>query len=285
MSEPRTTSVAQLRQSAAPATANGGTQQAKKLSLLTAMAKNFSMEPQAFMAALKATVMRPDKQGNRATDAEIAAFLAVAQEYKLNPFTKQIHAFKDKDGTVIPVIGVDGWAELVNRHPAFDGVEFEYKDTDAGGPYAVTCIMYRKDRSRPIKITEFFDECFAHAKGRTFQNPWSTHPRRMLRHKAYVQAARMAFGFGGMMDEQDAIDAEFMELGGGAPAAVEFTPEHQAGETIDQHGEIHALEHQPANTVPAMEIPEDTAEAVPADTAPEPARAGNGISDPGFAFE
>ena len=36
---------------------------------------------------------------------------------------------------------------------------------------------------------QYMDEC----KRNT--DPWQSHPRRMLRHKATIQAARMAFGF------------------------------------------------------------------------------------------
>lgn len=34
--------------------------------------------------------------------------------------------------------------------------------------------------------------------------PWASHPRRMLRHKAMIQCARLAFGFGGIYDQDEA---------------------------------------------------------------------------------
>jgi hypothetical protein len=34
--------------------------------------------------------------------------------------------------------------------------------------------------------------------------PWQSHPQRMLRHKAFIQGARMAFGFSGIYDEDEA---------------------------------------------------------------------------------
>ena len=61
-----------------------------------------------------------------------------------------------------------------------------------------TCRIYRKDRSHPIVVTEYMDEC------RRNTQPWKSHPRRMLRHKAMIQAARLAFGFTGIYDEDEA---------------------------------------------------------------------------------
>jgi hypothetical protein len=35
-------------------------------------------------------------------------------------------------------------------------------------------------------------------------SPWQTHPKRMLRHKALIQCARLAFGFVGIYDQDEA---------------------------------------------------------------------------------
>ncbi|EOJ4766922.1 recombinase RecT, partial [Escherichia coli] len=34
--------------------------------------------------------------------------------------------------------------------------------------------------------------------------PWQSHPKRMLRHKAMIQCARLAFGFAGIYDNDEA---------------------------------------------------------------------------------
>src|SRR5580765_7172723 len=60
-----------------------------------------------------------------------------------------------------------------------------------------TCIIYRKDRSHPTRITEYLAEC---TRG---TDPWKSHPRRMLRHKALIQCARLAFGFAGIYDHDE----------------------------------------------------------------------------------
>jgi hypothetical protein len=61
-----------------------------------------------------------------------------------------------------------------------------------------TCTLYIKGRSHPVRVTEYKDECFRATE------PWKTMPKRMLRHKALIQSARVAFGFSGIYDEDEA---------------------------------------------------------------------------------
>lgn len=136
---------------------------------------------------LKATAFK-----GQVSDAQMAALLIVANQYGLSPWTKEIYAFPDKNNGIVPVVGVDGWARIINEHTQFDGMDFE-QDAES-----CTCIIYRKDRSRPVKVTEFMDEC---KRGTV---PWQSHPRRMLRHKAMIQCARLAFGYAGIYDQDEA---------------------------------------------------------------------------------
>lgn len=136
---------------------------------------------------LKATAFK-----GQVSDAQMAALLIVANQYGLSPWTKEIYAFPDKNNGIVPVVGVDGWARIINEHPQFDGMDFE-QDAES-----CTCIIYRKDRSRPVKVTEFMDEC------KRGTGPWQSHPRRMLRHKAMIQCARLAFGYAGIYDQDEA---------------------------------------------------------------------------------
>jgi len=141
---------------------------------------------------LKATAFR-SKPDNPVSDAQLTALLIVANQYGLNPWTKEIYAFPDKNNGIVPVVGVDGWSRIINKHPQFDGIEFA-QDADA-----CTCTIYRKDRSHPTSVTEYMVEC----KRPTVQ-PWQTHPYRMLRHKAMIQCARLAFGFVGIFEQDEA---------------------------------------------------------------------------------
>ncbi len=172
--------------------------------LVARIASSYGVEPGKLLATLTATAFKADRA---ATDAEMMALLVVAEQYKLNPFTKELFAFLDKNKGIVPIVSVDGWARIVNEHPEFNGMQLEVFDNDAGVPDHCTCTLHRKDRAHPIVVTEYFVEC----KRET--GPWKSHPRRMLRHKAFIQCARLAFGFAGIYDEDEAhriIEAEVL---------------------------------------------------------------------------
>lgn len=158
--------------------------------LTNKLAQQFDMgDGSGLTDILKSTAF---KSNTPVSDAQMTALLIVANQYGLNPFTKEIFAFPDKGG-IVPVVGVDGWSRIMNNHPQFDGMEFNVKDDSC------TCIIYRKDRSHSISATEYLAEC-----RRDTSPAWKSHPRRMLRHKAMIQAARLAFGFGGIYDQDEA---------------------------------------------------------------------------------
>lgn len=168
------------------------------------------------VATLKATAFR----GAQVNDSQMAALLLVASQYGLNPFTKEIYAFPDKGG-IVPVVGVDGWSRIINTNEQFDGMDFVQDDESC------TCIIYRKDRSHPIKVTEWMAEC-----RRPNAAPWQSHPRRMLRHKAMIQCARLAFGYVGIYDQDEA--ERIVEAPSGSPgqqavaATIVNSPERDA---------------------------------------------------------
>lgn len=157
------------------------------------LAQRFGMTDDAeLVSTLKQTAF---KTSETVSDAQLTALLIIANEYGLNPWTKEIYAYPDKYKGIVPVVGVDGWIRIVNEHPQFDGMEF------VATPDEVTCTIYRKDRSRPTVITEYMKEC---ARG---TDPWRQMPRRMLRHKALMQCARVAFGFALYDDEEGQVAA------------------------------------------------------------------------------
>lgn len=158
-------------------------------------ATKFGVDAGKVFPILKATCFK-GADGKQASDAEVAALMIVAREHGLNPFLKEIYAFPDKKGGIVPVVGVDGWISIVNSHPQYNGVDFIYEKFDSA-PAWVECHIYRKDRGHPIKVKEFLHEC------RRDTGPWKSHPARMLRHKAFIQCARVAFGFAGIFDEDE----------------------------------------------------------------------------------
>lgn len=196
--------------------------------LLNKMAERYALEadPAAIAHTLKQTCFK-----GPVTDAQMTALLIVAQQYGLNPWTKELYAFPDKNNGIVPVVGVDGWARIINENPNFDGMEFDMAPDGS----ECTCKIYRKDRSHPISATEYMAECKRNA------GPWQSHPRRMLRHKAMIQCARLAFGFAGIYDQDEA--ERIVERDITPRTAADFAAQGRMGadteETIEQ---INCLE-------------------------------------------
>jgi hypothetical protein len=161
------------------------------------------------------------------------ALVIVANEYDLNPFTKEIYAFPAKGGGIVPVISIDGWLHRMNAHPQFDGIEYEteFADGQGGKPYSVTARVHRKDRKFPTVVTEYYSECYRST------DPWNQCPARMLRHRATIQAARIAFGFAG----QDENDAEIIK--------------QATGRVVEGGAKLYAEPIAPALDAPAEEEP------------------------------
>jgi phage recombination protein Bet len=166
----------------------------QNVGVFASLASHYNMDSTAFEHVVMQTLM---PSGQAPSRAHVAAFLLVAKEHGLNPFTREIFAFPAK-GAIQAVVSVDGWMKLINSHPDFDGMTF--KDTmDAEGRLlSVTCSMFRKGRTHPVEVTEYMSEC------RRSTDTWKQWPARMLRHKAAIQAARYAFSFAGIMEPDEA---------------------------------------------------------------------------------
>lgn len=189
------------------------------------MASRYGMNREAFERTLMATVM--PKEG--ATREQTAAFLLVAKQHGLNPFTKEVFAFPSRGGGIQPVVSVDGWMKLMNQHPEFDGLDFEDHLDANGALLSVTCIVHRKDRGHPIKVTEYMSEC------RRDTDTWKRWPARMLRHKAAIQAARYAFGFAGIMEPDEVERMEEVTVTQIPPAQITDDRKARCDEAAEQY--------------------------------------------------
>lgn len=204
------------------------------VTLTNKLAKRLDLgDGSSLIETLKLTAFR--QRGNDiVTDAQMEALLIVAEQYRLNPFTKELFAFSDK-GAIVPVVSVDGWSRIINEHSQFDGLEFRYSDELVTMPRGKECpawcevTMYRKDRSRPTVVREYLDEVYQAPRGQNaYDGPWQTHTKRFLRHKTLIQGARIAFGFAGIYDEDEArriIDAGVIDsaTGEAQPHAAKVT--------------------------------------------------------------
>lgn len=202
---------------------------AGKPSALNLMASRLSVEPAKLLETLKSTVFQ------KATNEELLALVTVANEYGLNPFLKELYAFPAKGGGIVPIVSVDGWNKMLIRQPDFDGIEFEFTDDEAGNPIACTATIHTKSRSKPVKVTEYFAEC----KRNT--DPWNNMPRRMLRNRTLCQASRLAFGFSGVLNDDEAhsvIDVSATAMPTEPPPKLVAAP---AKETSTPQKELEAI--------------------------------------------
>ena len=138
------------------------------------------------------------------TQADLERLLLMAESLKLDPLNNEIYAIETqtepaKKSYIILVVGVDGWSKIVNSHPQFDGMRFfESEPGDDELPLYFECTIFRKDRKVATSVREYMYEVH------TSQGAWLTHPRRMLRHKAMIQCARICFGLSGVFDPDEA---------------------------------------------------------------------------------
>ena len=125
-------------------------------SVTAALAQRYGMDVANFEVTLQETIL--PQGGRNVSRAHVAAFLLVAHEYELNPFTKEIYAFPGKGGGVVPMVSIDGWIRIVNRNETYDGVEFHYETNEDGKPVSCTCRIFRKDLAHPVTVTEYLEE-------------------------------------------------------------------------------------------------------------------------------
>lgn len=204
-----------------------------KPSALALMANRLSCDPAKLLNTLKSTVFKG------ANDEELMALVIVSNTYNLNPLLKEMYAFPAKGGGICPIVSVDGWNKMLISQESFDGIEFEFVEDSDGKPVACAATVYVKNRSKPVKITEYFAECFRNTDN------WKNMPHRMLRNRTLCQAARIAFGFSGVYHEEEtpaiAVDSVVMPSEPppkvvAAPAASEETPQAQLEAFVLENG-------------------------------------------------
>ena len=173
----------------------------QKQGIIAKFGERYDLEPQKVMSIVAATVFKGSDKEPPLAPEEVAAALIVCNAYDLNPFTKEIYAFRSK-GKLLIVVGVDGWSAIVNRQSQLNGIEFEEHFDDKGYIKAVTCKIHRKGCALPVVVTEYTHEC------RRDTVPWQTMPIRMTRNRAFVQCARVAFSVSGIIDNDEAQTIE-----------------------------------------------------------------------------
>ena len=199
---------------------------------LQQVASRLSVSADELQSIVMNTVM--PNGGRGVTNEQFISFMAVANEYKLNPLIKEIYAFPAKGGGIQPIVSIDGWLKIINTHPDFDGLVHEDILDANGAVVAIKCTIYKKNTKHPVVVTEYMSECHRGTE------PWQKWPIRMLRHKATIQCGRYAFGISGIIDPDE---AERFQDAGAIPKEKDITPKADPEPTIteDQKQELIAL--------------------------------------------
>lgn len=190
------------------------------------MAGRLNVEPSELQNIVINTIM--PNRGQQVSNEQFVSFLAVANEYKLNPMTKEIYAFPAKGGGIQPIVSIDGWLKMINSHPDFNGMVHE-DVRENSQLVAVTCKIYRKGIDHPITVTEYMDEC------KRATDTWKQWPARMLRHKATIQAGRYAFGLSGIVDPDEAERIQEAEIRRERPVQAEVVREFYSDEDFQKN--------------------------------------------------
>lgn len=133
----------------------------------------------------------------KASNEEMAAFALVCSSYKLNPLTREVYAFPTKTGGIMPMIGIDGWLKIAHQHADYAGMSW-VDGSDGDGDRWCECTVFLKSTpDHPVTIREYLSECKQNTP------VWAQRPKRMLRHRATIQAIRYALGISGVSDSDD----------------------------------------------------------------------------------
>lgn len=178
-------------------------------SLIARLATKFGVEPGKLLKCLTSQVFK-QSDGAVPTNEELMVLLLVCENFGLNPFNREIFAFRGKSGDIVPVVSLDGWARIVRSQKDFDGMSFSFSSTtvrlpgyDGELPEYVECSMRLKGIAAPVVIQEYMVECF------NDRSPvWKKWPRRMLRTRSFIQCARLVFSLTGLYDEGDAYSED-----------------------------------------------------------------------------
>lgn len=178
-------------------------------------------------------------------ESEVLAMCSLMKRYHLDPFAGHLYlreTFEGQSSTILPVLKIDGWLTMLNGQEQFDGLEFAYsdemipnpldnvEDPSAGRkvPVWMEASIFRKDRTRPTVVREYFLEVYQNSES------WKAMGCRQLRHKTIIQCSRVAFGLGGLFDEDDIsrmLGEQHAEQGDGTTVQSAPNPEKRASAT------------------------------------------------------
>lgn len=155
----------------------------------TELSAFLGMEVPAMISTLKAQCFKNSRPDD-ITDAQLAAFVSVANALKVNPLIPGfLYAYPTKNGGIEPIAGPDTTFKKLDEKISdgvIDGYECTvYPEDVALPPTHATCIIDRSNGKKPAKYTAIKTEWYVDT------NPnWKYKMRHMLWLRAIKQAAR-----------------------------------------------------------------------------------------------
>ena len=133
------------------------------------------------------------------SDEELALFGAYCGRTGLDPFSRQIVTWKDRNGKVVIQTGIDGFRLIAERSGQYDGQDapaLEFTEEVRGEKkvkllVSATVRVYRKTFSHPISATAYWDEYAPQTI--VPGSSWDRMPSVMLSKCAEALALRKAF--------------------------------------------------------------------------------------------
>lgn len=211
------------------------------------------------------------KRPDEVTDAQLAAFISVANALQLNPLVPgMLYCYPSKNGGIDPISGPDGVMKKLDEFVSsgkLDGYECEVFPPDAAlPPTHATATIHRKGSSHPSKYTAIFKEWVVPSSP-----VWTQKPRHMLWIRALKQCARQVI-HGLPMDDEEYKIAQMVNVTPGAEPAPEADKiDRPAPRKRSDKGVAAVKENASAIDVQSSTpAPEAAKPAVPAQEAPPP---------------
>jgi hypothetical protein len=233
------------------------------------LASFIGMEQRTMLDVLKAQCFR---NANTVSDAQLAAFISIARDMKVNPLLPGMcYAYPTSGGGIVPMIGPAGVYKKLMEHPDVAGWDTVVYPEDVTLPAThATTLIYRKSSEKyPIKYTAILKEW------KVASNPnWVSRERHMLGLRSLKKAAEQII-HGLPYDEDDKVIGDMLNV---TPEAA-TVPERPAPPPRAKKGAAVAQEAAKAAVTEVEVVAEKVAEPVVAKE-PEPVKADPVVAAP-----
>ncbi len=218
------------------------------------LASFLGMEPKTMLDVIAAQCFK----GGSCTDLQLAAFVSIAAEMRVNPMLPgMLYAYPVSGGGIIPMIGPDGVYKKLTEHPEVESWESAVFPEDVTlPPTHAIAKLWRKGRDKPLTYTAVLSEW------KVDSNPnWKTRPRHMLGLRALKHCARQII-HGLPYDEDDRVIMR--------EAIATEIPKAQLTDTKAVDAEVIPPDKKPAEKAKAEKPKAAEKAAAPAEAKPEP---------------